>query len=980
MKFRKNLVQALWCVCFLLVLSTARAQNAGNSTSVSGTVTDPSGALVPGATVTIHDPVSQFERTTTTDQMGNFTIPNVPFNPYHMTVEATGFSPSVQDIDVRSSVPLNLKISLQLKGASTSITVEAAGDLLETDSTAHTDVDRQLFQEVPLESPSSSISSLVTLASPGIAADSNGLFHGLGDHAENSFSVDGQPITDQQSKVFSNQIPVDAVQSMEVIEGAPPAEYGDKTSVVIDVTTRSGQGMTTPHGDVYADYGTFGTANGGFNFGYGGQNWGNFISASGLRTGRFLDPPEFQVFHDKGNEENIFDRLDFQLSKADSVHLNLGFTRSWFQTPNSLDAEDATAWFGSTLGNTTMAFNDNGFAPTAAEGCTSSAFCGELVGPTDQRSQIRTFNAAPTWTHLINSNTVLTTGLFVRHDQYNYYPSDDPFSDAFAPSLQRETVSQLRFLTNAGARASMSYVKGIHNVKAGAVYQQTILTEHDHLGIVDPTFNAPCITFNPTLVNINVPPGTPAIIGAFQAVQGFTDPSQCGAAPATGVCAPFGCEPNTPTNPDAPGSDQFPTYNPVLAPYDLTRGGSQFFFPGHTDVKELALYVQDTITKGNWSFNVGIRGDIYNGISIAHQAEPRLGVAYHIKQSNTVLRASYARTMETPFNENLVLSSLGCNNDVLAPLLGCSGFNFVLNPGFRNEFHLGLQQAFGKYLVIDGEYIWKETHNGYDFSVLGNTPITFPVEWHSSNIPGFALRATVPNVRGFTGYVVMSSVAAVFFTPQVGGAGAVPVATAAGVYTPFRIDHDERFNETAHLQYQPWKRGPWVGFNWRFDGGLVAGATPCYGVLASNTCPGSVTIDGVPNVSAVASNIGAGLIPLTADQEFEAGFTCNGGHATPTVALPFNCPASAWGSTLVKVPGINAEQDDTNPPRIQPRTLFDLAVGDDNLFKGDRYKWSAKVTVINLANQYALYNFLSTFSGTHYVTPRTVTGEIGFHF
>ena len=75
-------------------------------------------------------------------------------------------------------------------------------------------------------------------------ADSNGLFHGLGDHAENSFSVDGQPITDQQSKVFSNQLPMEAVQSMEVIEGAPPAEYGDKTSLVIDVTTRSGQGVT----------------------------------------------------------------------------------------------------------------------------------------------------------------------------------------------------------------------------------------------------------------------------------------------------------------------------------------------------------------------------------------------------------------------------------------------------------------------------------------------------------------------------------------------------------------------------------------------------------------------------------------------------------------------------------------------------------------------------------------------------------------
>jgi hypothetical protein len=312
---RRRVIFGVLCVFVFLTASEARAQNAGNSTTVGGTVADPSGAVIPGATVTIHNPVSQFERTTTTDPMGNFSIANVPFNPYHMTVTATGFASYVQDIDVRSSVPMKLEIKLQLGAATSTVTVEAAGDLLETDSTAHTDVDRQLIQNLPLESTSSSVSALVTLASPGVSADSNGLFHGLGDHAENSFSVDGQPITDQQSKVFSNQIPVDSIQSLEVISGAPPAEYGDKTSLVIDVTTRSGQGMTTPHGAVTAGYGTFGTATGDFNFGYGGQNWGNFIAVSGLRTGRFLDPPEFRVFHDKGNQENFFDRVDFQASK-----------------------------------------------------------------------------------------------------------------------------------------------------------------------------------------------------------------------------------------------------------------------------------------------------------------------------------------------------------------------------------------------------------------------------------------------------------------------------------------------------------------------------------------------------------------------------------------------------------------------------------------------------------------------------------------
>ena len=326
-----------------------------------------------------------------------------------------------------------------------------------------------MFDKLPLESASSSLSSLVTLTTPGIAADSNGLFHGLGDHAENSFSVDGQPITDQQSKVFSNQIPLDSIQSMEVISGAPPAEYGGKTSVVIVATTRSGQGVTTPHGSVTTSYGSFGTSNVQADLGYGGQKWGNFISASGLNSGRFLDPPEFAVMHDKGNEENLFDRVDYQFSSKDSVHVNLGFTRSWFQTPNSFDSELATPWNGVVVAN-------GGLDPN-----------GNVVGPADQRSQIKTFNIAPSWTRLINPTTVFNLGAFVRRDGYNYYPSANPVRRS-RPDLQAETVSQDRTLTNAGIRSNVSYVKGIHNVKAGVTYEQTFPNgERSALGIVDPT-------------------------------------------------------------------------------------------------------------------------------------------------------------------------------------------------------------------------------------------------------------------------------------------------------------------------------------------------------------------------------------------------------------------------------------------------------------------------------------------------------------
>ena len=277
---RKPLAAAMLAILYLALGLSAYAQS-GNSTSITGAVVDPSGAVVPNVTVEVRNPVSGYSRSTVTDGAGKFTFPNVPFNPYHLTVTGEGFASYMQDVDVKSVVPVNLSVKLKVANSLESVTVEAtAEDLLENTSTFHTDVDRDFFNKIPLESASSSVSSLVTLASPGVAADSNGLFHGLGDHAENSFSVDGQPITDQQSKVFSNQIPLESIQSMEVISGAPPAQYGDKTSLVIDVTTRSGQGMTTPHGGITAEYGNFGTSTVGFDVGYGGKNWG--ISSQGV--------------------------------------------------------------------------------------------------------------------------------------------------------------------------------------------------------------------------------------------------------------------------------------------------------------------------------------------------------------------------------------------------------------------------------------------------------------------------------------------------------------------------------------------------------------------------------------------------------------------------------------------------------------------------------------------------------------------------
>ena len=872
------------CACLILGLSLlfaaapGRAQ-LGNSGSIEGVVKDPSGAAIVGAAVEISYPVTGFHREAATGSDGSFRFTNVPFNPYHLTVNAAGFEAYSQDVDVRSSVPTAVQISLKIGTAATSITVEAnGGDLLENEPSFHTDVDTGLTERLPLESQSSSVSSLVTLASPGVVADSNGLFHGLGDHAENSFSVDGQPITDQQSKVFSNQIPLDSIQSLEAVSGGPPAEYGDKTSLVIKVTTKSGLGVGKPTGSIYSSYGSFGSVVGGFRLAVGDKKFGNFIAANGLNTSRFLDPPELHAIHDKGNEENVFDRVDYAITGADTLHGNFQYTRSWFQTPNTID-------------NLNIGLTD--------------PLTGAPLPEQDQRVLIKTYNIAPVWTRLISTTTLFTVGAFVRHDQFNYYPSANVFADGTGviPGGSSATLNQDRKLTNAGLRSDVSYVKGIHNIKAGATFQHTFLTEKFNFGITDPNF----------LTSLGCPNGNPS-----------PDP-----------CA-------------------------VLPPFDLTRGGSLFPFRGHTDVKELALYVQDAITKGNWAFNLGMRFDLYRGIVHDWQPEPRVGLAYNVKKTNSVLRVSYSRVLETPFNENIILASLGAANPIVTDVIGGASLQAPIRSGQRNQFNAGFQQAFGRYLVVDADYLWKYTHNAYDFSTFGNTPIFFPIAWKNSKIDGPSVRVSMPNFHGLTALAVLAHVRARYFPPQVGGLG----ATITGGEV-FRIDHDQAFNQTTHFQYQPWKTLPWIGFNWRYDSGLVA----------SN-----------PNLD----NFSDASSFLNADQQTAIGLFCvdSGGimHAA-TLSTPLAvgtgtiCGANPLkaGSNLLNIAGSTFDLD-RNPTRVKPRNLFDTSVGDDDLFHGDHYKWSLRFTVINLTNKTAVYNFLSTFSGTHFVTPRAYTAELGFHF
>ena len=352
---------------FLSLTLRALGQNLGSSGTVQGSALDPSGAVITGATVKISNAVSGYTLSTVTDDAGHFAFNNLPFNPYHLSVTAPDFQLAQQDVVVRTSVPIELKIVLQLQSVNMTITVQAgAGSLVETTPSAHTDVDRSLINRLPIENMSIGLSEVITQTSPSVAADANGFFHPMGDHAEAQISLDNQPITDQYSKIFSNQVPLDAIQSMEILTGIPQAEFGDKSAMVINAVTRSGLGMTRPQGTFSTQYGSFGTSTTDFTQGAGGKRWGNFLSGYFTNSGRFLDSPEFTPFHDKGNGEGGFDRIDFNPTEADSFHLDLSASRSWFQIPNTYD---------------------------------------QLAVSQDQRQQIRSFNIAPGYTHLFSKTS-----------------------------------------------------------------------------------------------------------------------------------------------------------------------------------------------------------------------------------------------------------------------------------------------------------------------------------------------------------------------------------------------------------------------------------------------------------------------------------------------------------------------------------------------------------------------------------------------
>ena len=369
---------------------------------------------------------------------------------------------------MQSFVPIALTTSLQIASASTVVDVTTtSGDLVEADPVGHTDVDRDPSTRFPSRAsprPSARSSPSPRPASPRTPTASSTAWVTTPPTPSPSTTSPSPTSSPKSSPTRFPWIPSSPSKSFP----ACLRRYGGKTSLVIVATTRSGLGESKPTGEVTASYGSFGSSNVGFNLATGSAKLGNFISANVMDTGRFLDPPEFHAIHDKGNEENLFDRIDYQISAA-----------------NSATSTSTTPAPGSRPPTPTTASTPPSGPPTRPVYAIGPN--GAAVGPADQRAQIQTVNLAPSYTHVINTSTVFNAGYFFRRDGFNYYPSKNPFADLGAPDLQQESLAQQRSLANTGLHSDLTYTHGGNNIKAGLNYAQTFLNENFQIGIVDPT-------------------------------------------------------------------------------------------------------------------------------------------------------------------------------------------------------------------------------------------------------------------------------------------------------------------------------------------------------------------------------------------------------------------------------------------------------------------------------------------------------------
>ncbi len=429
---------AVFAIVFLMVSVCAKAEGTG---TVTGTVTDPTGAIIPGALIHLRS-VGDFKATATTDANGQYKLMNVPLGHFSLTVEVRGFTSLQYTGELKSPVPFVQDIHFESVGRRLQrVTVkeiinnEAA---LETrSSTTRQNLDPEQFEKWP-SAPQNQVMSAVIESVPGVVPEENGRMHVRGSEMQPQYVLDGVPFSDTLGGTAGTGLDTENLRAAEMITGNIPAEFGGKSSSVVNLATKSGLGAPW-RGALAFSAGSLETSAIDAEAGGKIKKVGIFLTADASNSHRFLDPPEIQNFRNRGGLVHVFGRFDWQASRNDVVRLSLSSNGSGFQVPNLLEQEE--------------------------EG-------------QRERQELRDDYEALHWTHVFNSTTVGDLALFRRSSTVKLRDPDLTGSPFF--------IEQHRNQRTEGLHASLSKDWARHAVKVGVEGSRLPQSERFTLAVTDP--------------------------------------------------------------------------------------------------------------------------------------------------------------------------------------------------------------------------------------------------------------------------------------------------------------------------------------------------------------------------------------------------------------------------------------------------------------------------------------------------------------
>jgi hypothetical protein len=414
----------LFCA-LLVVFCTVSSGHAQIFGTVRGTVTDPQGAVISGATVTLKAHASAFAKTTQSDETGTFTFTAVPADSYTVDVEMVGFEKQSQAVSVAILSAPVLKFSLKMAGVETSISVTTELVSINQDaSSPPVTIEESDILHTPGADRAASI-AFITDYVPGSFLLHDHL-HMRGGH-QVSWLVDGVPVpnTNLSSNVGRQLDPKD-IQSVEVSRGGYSAKYGDRTYGMVNIVPRSGFEFENRQFDLTTGYGSFNQTNNQLSFGGHSPKFAYYGSVSGNRTDLGLEPPALEVIHNNGNGTSGFTTLDYNVASTDELRLASSVRRDHYWIPNT-PADQA-------LGIRDLDKERDGFANLS-------------------------------WVHTFNPRSLLTISPFYHYNNARY------FGGAADPLVTNDN----RISRYAGMQAVLGFVKGPHNLNTGIYY----FNQHD---------------------------------------------------------------------------------------------------------------------------------------------------------------------------------------------------------------------------------------------------------------------------------------------------------------------------------------------------------------------------------------------------------------------------------------------------------------------------------------------------------------------